>query len=157
MAGHKSIWSGTKKKNYLYPNSKQRDEEKNAAPSQWGRRLARCIGEKFGVQMVENHARNFGVFKGKSVIIKCAKSPKPPVSILESNLDRTDELWAVYLMPEGHADVWVIAIRDVRRCGYFTRGLNTQRRVELTLRKILSTGHLIGTLSEHEVEACRIP
>ncbi len=155
MPGHKSIWSQPQKKKYLPP--KRRDEEKNAAPSQWGRRLARCIGEKFGAHMVENQAKNIGVFKGKSIIIKCAKSPTPPVSVLESNLDRTDELWAVYLMPEGHAEVWVVPIADVRRCGYFTRGLNTQRRVELTLRKILVTGQLLGTLSQRDVEACCIP
>ena len=155
MAGHKSIWLQPQKKNYQLP--KRSADEKNAPPSQWGRRLARCVGEKFGVQMVENHAKNIGFFGGKTVMIKCAKSQTPPVSILESNLERTDELWAVYLMPEGHADVWVIPIAEVRRCGYFTRGLNAQRRVELTLRKILVSGHLLGTLSEREVEVCRIP
>jgi hypothetical protein len=155
MAGHKSIWSQPKKKPYKSPQ--RHDAEKNAAPSQWGRRLARRIGDKFGVQMVDNHSKNHGVFRGKAIIIKCAKSPKPSVSILESNLARTDELWAVYLMPEGHADVWVVPIADVRRHGYFTRGINTQRRVELTLRKVIISGRHFGTLHEHEVAACRIP
>src|SRR5690606_29824033 len=45
--------------------SQEIEAEKNAAPSQWGRRLARLVGEKFGVHMVENHAKNEGTFKGK--------------------------------------------------------------------------------------------
>lgn len=156
MPGPKSLWSPPKKKKYVARKYHEK-AERNAAPSQWGRRLARCTGEKFGVQMIEHHAKNFGSYKGKSIIIKCAKSPKPPVSILEGNLDRTDELWAVYLMPEGHADVWAIPIAAVRRHAYRTRGINTQRRLELTLRKIIVCGELIGTLSEGEIEKCRIP
>lgn len=157
MSGHKSIWAQPRKRKRTAARHDIDKAEKNAAPSQWGRRLARRTGEKFGVQMVENHARNFGTWQGKVIIIKCAKSTMPPVSVLESNLDRTDELWAVYLMPEGHAEVWVVPIEAVRSHGYLTRGLNTQRRIEISLRKITRLGELLGTLSASEVEACRIP
>lgn len=158
MAGHKSIWSGTKKKKYLPPKREEREKpERNSAPTQWGRRLARRIGDKFGVKMVDNHAKNIGVYRGKKIIIKCAKSITPPVSILESNLERTDELWAVYLMPEGHADIYAINIADVRRIGYKTRGLGADCRLELTLKKVRLSGQFIGTLGEADVEACHIP
>lgn len=131
--------------------------EKNAAPSQWGRRLARLVGEKFGVQMVENHAKNEGTYKGKDICIKCAKSPMPPVSILIEMLDRVDQLWAVYVMYDGTAEVWSVDSKKVRELGYFTHGEKVQKRVEIYLRRITPVGTLIGTLTEAEVESCRIP
>lgn len=131
--------------------------EKNAAPSQWGRRLARLVGEKFGVQMVENHAKNEGIYKGKDICIKCAKSPMPPVSVLIEMLDRVDQLWAVYVMSDGTAEVWSLDAKQVRELGYFTHGEKVQKRVEIYLRRIKPVGKLIGTLTEEEVESCRIP
>ena len=131
--------------------------EKNAAPSQWGRRLARLVGEKFGVHMVENHAKNEGTYKGKDICIKCAKSPMPPVSILIEMLDRIDQLWAVYVMFDGTAEVWAVDAKKVRELGYFTHGEKVQKRVEIYLRRIKPVGKLVGTLTEEEVESCRIP
>lgn len=131
--------------------------EKNAAPSQWGRRLARLVGEKFGVHMVENHAKNEGTYKGKDICIKCAKSPMPPVSILIEMLDRIDQLWAVYVMFDGTAEVWAVDAKKVRELGYFTHGEKVQKRVEIYLRRIKPVGKLVGTLTAAEVESCRIP
>ena len=131
--------------------------EKNAAPSQWGRRLARLVGEKYGVKMVENHARNEGTFKNKDIVIKCAKSLMPPVSVLVEVLDRVDELWAVYIMPEGHAEVWSIPEKLVRKHSYFTHGANVQKRAEIYYRRIVPIGKKVGEISERDVESCRIP
>ena len=131
--------------------------EKNAAPSQWGRRLARLVGEKFGVQMVENHAKNEGTYKGKDICIKCAKSTMPPVSVLIEMLDRVDQLWAVYVLQDGTAQVWSVDVKKVRQLGYFTHGEKVQKRVEIYLRHITPVGTLIGTLTHGEVESCRIP
>lgn len=131
--------------------------EKNAAPSQWGRRLARLVGEKFGVQMVENQAKNEGTYKGKDICIKCAKSPMPPVSVLIEMLERVDQVWAVYVLFEGTAEVWAIDSKQVRDLGYFTHGEKVQKRVEIYLRHIRPAGTLIGTLTKAEVASCRIP
>lgn len=131
--------------------------EKNAAPSQWGRRLARLVGAKFGVDMVENQSKNEGLWKGKDVVIKCAKSPMPPVSVLVEMLDRIDFLWAVFIMYEGHADVWSVPVKVLKDNGYFTSGEKVQKRVELHLKKAEALGTKIGSLTPDEVESCRIP
>ena len=133
------------------------DDEPNSSPTQWGRRVARLVGEKFGVEMVSNHARNEGAFDDKDIVIKCAKSTTPPVSILTSMLDRLDQLWAVYLMPSGRADVWAVDIETVRERGYFTRGEKVQKRVEVYFKVIIEVGEKVGELTEAEVESCRIP
>jgi hypothetical protein len=138
-------------------NGKHVSEEKNVAPSQWGRRMARLVGEKFGVNMVENQARNEGAYRKKDIVIKCAKSIMPPVSVLNDVLDRVDELWAVYVMPEGHAEIWSITNAQVHKHAYFTHGANVQKRAEIYLRHIIPIGKKIGELTEREVESCRIP
>jgi hypothetical protein len=135
----------------------RKNEEKNAPPSQWGRRMARMVGEKFGVNMVENHARNEGTYRNKDIVIKCAKSLMPPVSVLVDVLDRVDELWAVYIFPEGHAEIWAISAALVRKHAYFTHGANVQKRAEMYLRYITPLGKKIGELTIEEVEACRVP
>ena len=131
--------------------------EKNAAPSQWGRRLARLVGAKFGVEMVANQSKNEGSWRGKDIVIKCAKSPMPPVSVLVEMLDRLDYLWAVFIMFEGHADVWSIPVKALKDNGYFTSGEKVQKRVELHLKKAEALGSKIGILTPDEVESCRIP
>jgi len=131
--------------------------ERNTAPSQWGRRMARLVGEKFGVAMSDNWSKNVGTYQGKEIVIKCAKSPMPPVSVLIDMVDRIDQLWAVYIMLDGHAEVWIADMDKVRQAGYFTRGPNVQKRVEISLRKIVRIGTLLGTLSEEEVDSCQIP
>ncbi len=138
-------------------NSQEIVTEKNVAPSQWGRRLARLVGEKFGVQMVENQAKNEGTYQRKDICIKCAKSPMPPVSVLVDMLERVDQLWAVYVMFDGTAQVWSIDTKMVRELGYFTHGEKVQKRVEIYLRRITPVGTLIGSLTKEEVESCRIP
>lgn len=131
--------------------------EKNVAPSQWGRRLARLTGDKFGVTMSDNMSKNEGSYGGKDIVIKCAKSQMPPVAILIDMLERIDELWAVYIMPEGGAEVWIVPIEKVRAHGYYTRGPKVQKRVEIYRRKIMQLGTLFGALSADEVESCNIP
>lgn len=131
--------------------------EKNAAPSQWGRRLARLVGAKFGVEMVENQSKNEGNWRGKDIVIKCAKSPMPPVSVLVEMLDRLDFLWAVFIMPEGHADVWSVSVKALKDNGYFTSGEKVQKRVELHLKKAQALGTKVGTLDADDVDSCRIP
>jgi hypothetical protein len=152
----------TRKSSYTPPRvpgtgNNRKNEEKNAAPSQWGRRMARLVGEKFGVNMVENHARNEGTYRNKDVVIKCAKSLMPPVSVLIEVLDRVDELWAVYIFPEGHAEVWSITAAQVRKHAYFTHGPNVQKRAEMYLRHIMPLGKKVGELTVEEVESCRVP
>lgn len=127
------------------------------APSQWGRRLARLVGDKFGVQMSENLSKNEGTYRGKDIVIKCAKSQMPPVSVLIDMLERLDELWAVYLTPDGGAEVWRVPISAVNEHGYFTHGPKVQKRVEIYRRRIVLVGKLQGTLTEAEVESCNIP
>ena len=131
--------------------------EKNTAPSQWGRRLARLVGHKFGVVMSDNFSKNEGTYRGKEIAIKCAKSSMPPIAILISMLDRLDEVWAVYLVHEGGAEIWAVDVQKVREHGYYTHGPNVQKRVEIYRRKIVQLGKLIGTLSPDEVESCEIP
>ena len=138
-------------------SSSEINVEKNAAPSQWGRRLARLVGEKLGAQMVENHAKNEGNFAGKDICIKCAKSPMPPISVLIEMLDRVDEVWAVYVLQDNTAQIWSVDAKKVRELGYFTHGEKVQKRVEIHLRHIMPVGKLIGTLTQREVESCRIP
>jgi hypothetical protein len=133
------------------------EKARNTAPTQWGRRLARLVGDKFGAQMSENHSKNIGTWRGQAIVIKCAKSPMPPVSVLTTMLDHIDLLWAVYIMPEGHAEVWIVNAREVRLHGYFTHGHKAQKRVEINRRKITSLGTQLGTLSEREVDSCQIP
>jgi hypothetical protein len=72
-------------------------------------------------------------------------------------LDRIDQLWAVYVMPDGGAEIWAVDADKVRLHGYFTHGPNVAKRVEIHRRKIIPIGKLIGTLSADEVESCRIP
>jgi len=129
----------------------------NVAPSQWGRRLARLVGAKYGVQMSQNWSKNEGVIGGKTVVIKCAKSTVPPVTVLISMLERLDDLWAVYLMPDGGAELWVVPIDAVRQYGYWTHGANVRHRIELSRRKVVRLGYLKGMLLPHEVESCDIP
>ncbi|MEO6907111.1 MAG: hypothetical protein ABI210_04400 [Abditibacteriaceae bacterium] len=131
--------------------------EKNAALSQWGRRLARHVGAKFGAEMVENQSKNEGNWRGKDIVIKCAKSPMPPVSVLVEMLDRLDFLWAVFIMPEGHADIWSVPVKALKDNGYFTSGEKVQKRVELHLKKAQVLGTKIGSLDSDEVDSCRIP
>jgi hypothetical protein len=132
-------------------------DEKNVAPSQWGRRLARLVGDKFGVTMSENWSKNEGTWRRKDIVIKCAKSTMPPVSVLVTMLDRIDQLWAVYIVEDGGAEVWAVDVAKVREHGYFTHGPNVQKRVEIYRRKIAAIGKLLGRLSEEEVESCNIP
>lgn len=132
-------------------------QEKNSAPSQWGRRMARLVGAKFDVDMDKNHSKNEGSIDGKEIVIKCAKSPMPPVSVLMTMLDRLDYLWAVFVMYEGYAEIWQIPIKKLKKKGYFTSGKKVQKRVEINLKKSRKLGTKIGTLTEEEVESCRIP
>jgi hypothetical protein len=100
MPGHKSVWAKTPRKKRPTERAKAMEKARNTAPTQWGRRLARLVGDKFGAQMSENHSKNVGSWRGQAIVIKCAKSPMPPVSVLTTMLDHIDLLWAVYIMPE---------------------------------------------------------
>lgn len=131
--------------------------DRNIAPSQWGRRLARLVGEKFSVAMSDNYSKNEGRHRGKDIVIKCAKSQTPPISVLTEMLDRLDEVWAVFLTPDGGGEVWRVTAAAVREYGYQTHGVNVPRRVEIGLRKISVLGTLVGTLDADEVDSCHIP
>jgi hypothetical protein len=91
------------------------------------------------------------------VVIKCAKSIAPPIFVLTDMLDRIDEVWAVYVMDDDTAQIWSITAKQVREHAYFTHGPNVQSRAEIYLRQIQPIGKLVGTLTEEEVESCRIP
>ena len=136
----------------------RRDFVPNQAPSQWGRRLARAVGEKFGVQMVPNHARNEGTWGNRDIVIKCAKSTMPPVSVLFTTLERIDDVWAVFVMSDGSAEVWSAPVKVVLAYGHHTRPRkNIVPRVEITRRKLAPHAKLLGTMSPEEVAECRIP
>ena len=110
--------------------------------------------------MVANQARNEGEWRGRQVAIKCAKSTAPPISVLVSMLDRLDEVWAVFVLPSGQAEVWRLSIPHLRRHGHFTRlgrSGKAPARVEIRRRKVAASGELLGHLEAAEVEACRIP
>ena len=140
-----------------YAVRRRSDEEKNTAPSQWGRRLARAVGDKFGVKMSSNQAKNEGAYLRKDIVIKCAKSTAPPIFVLSDMLERIDEVWGVFLMDDDSAQVWSISAGQVRDSAYFTHGPNVQKRAEIYLRQIIPIGKLIGVLTPDEVAACRIP
>lgn len=139
------------------PSSYLADDEKNQAPSQWGRRLARVVGQKFGVKMSSNFARNEGTHGRKDIVIKCAKSTSPPIFVLTDTLDRVDEVWGVFLTDDDSAEIWSISARQVREFAYFTSGPNVQSRAEINYRKVRPIGKLVGHLTAAEVEDCRIP
>jgi hypothetical protein len=146
-------------KRAVHGGRKERHEV-NTAPSQWSRRLARAVGARFGAQMVLNQARNEGQWQGLEIAIKCAKSVAPPISVLVSMLDRLDEVWAVFVLPSGAAEVWRVPIARLRRHGYFTRPGRSDKasaRVEIRRRKVMQCGTLLGVLDPEEVHACRIP
>ncbi len=110
--------------------------------------------------MVANQARNEGAWQGREVAIKCAKSTSPPISVLVSMLDRLDEVWAVFVLPSGEAEVWRLSIVHLRRHGHFTRAGRSGKappRVEIRRRKVVQSGVLLGLLEAEEVEACHIP
>ena len=157
MPGRKNNRSQSSSHKRPTERAKAMERARNTAPSQWGRRLARLVGDKFGVKMSDNHSKNVGTWQGKEIVIKCAKSPMPPVSVLMGMLDNIDCLWAVYVMPEGHAEIWVVDMHKVRANGYFTHGKKVQKRVEITRRKILSCGTQLGTISARDVDSCQIP
>jgi hypothetical protein len=131
--------------------------DRNIAPTQWGRRLARLVGEKYGVAMAENYSKNEGRLRGRDLVIKCAKSQTPPISVLTEMLDRLDDVWAVFLTPDGGGEIWTISAAAMRAHGYQTHGANVPRRVELGRKKIAAIGKLIGTLEVEEVDSCHIP
>jgi hypothetical protein len=107
--------------------------------------------------MVTNQARNEGEWRGLDITIKCAKSTAPPVSVLSSSLARLDEMWAVFVLPSGEAEVWRVPVQRLRRHGHFTRGVKALPRVEITRRKVMLAGTLFGTIDVETVESCRIP
>ncbi len=110
--------------------------------------------------MVPNQSRNEGQWQGREVAIKCAKSTAPPVSVLVSMLDRLDEVWAVFVLPSGEAEVWRLSIAHLRRHGHFTRAGRSGKapaRVEIRRRKVMQSGTLLGMLEADSVLACRIP
>jgi hypothetical protein len=111
--------------------------------------------------MVSNHARNEGSWQGLEIVIKCAKSTSPPISVLLSMLDRLDEVWAVFVLPSGEAEVWRLPISRLRRHGHFTRSgknpIKTPARVEIRRPKVARSGELLGHLEGDAVDACRIP
>lgn len=131
--------------------------DRNIAPTQWGRRLARLVGQKFNVAMCDNYSKNEGRLRGRDLVIKCAKSQTPPISVLTEMLGRLDDVWAVFLVPDGSAEVWVISAAAMRGNGYQTHGPNVPRRVELGYRKISALGKMVGTLEVEEVDSCHIP
>jgi len=131
--------------------------DRNIAPTQWGRRLARLVGDKFGVAMSDNYSKNEGRLRGKDLVIKCAKSQTPPISVLTEMLERLDEVWAVFLTPDGGAEVWRITAKEMHNYGYQTHGPNVPRRVELGRKKIAAIGKLVGNLDSDEVDSCHIP
>ena len=129
----------------------------NEAPSQWGRRLARAVGAHFGVTMSPNHAKNEGTFGNRDIVIKCAKSTTPPVSVLSSMLERLDDVWAVFILADGSAEVWTAPARVIRKHAHQTRGLKAAPRFEITRRRLSPHAKLVGVLPVAEVERCRIP
>jgi hypothetical protein len=132
------------------------DGEVNQAPVAWGRRLARLVGEKFGVQMISDRAKNEGTRSKTRIVIKCAKSPFPPIFVTLEMLERTDEVWGVFLHEEG-GEVWSCPASYVRRVAYVTRNPKIAPRASIGLKKMRRGGQLIGIISQDEVESCHIP
>ena len=142
--------------------TRARRDTPNAAPSQWGRRLARAVGEQFGVQMSPNHARNEGEWRARAIVIKCAKSTTPPISVLATMLERLDEVWAVFVLPSGEAEIWSAPAKVVRAHGHLTRGSSRGKykvspRVEITRRRLLPHAQFVGMVPKDTVDECRIP
>ncbi|HEX9998745.1 MAG TPA: hypothetical protein VGB45_16540 [Abditibacterium sp.] len=137
--------------------ARRADNEVNLAPQAWGRRVARLVGEQFGVKMVSNRSKNEGERGDTRVVIKCAKSQSPPIFISVEMLARVDEVWGVFLIHGEGAQIWSCSAAHVKRCAHFSRNPKTMPRAEITLKKIQRAGTLLGTLSESEIEECHIP
>jgi hypothetical protein len=133
------------------------DDEVNRAPSAWGRRLARLVGANFGVNMVADRSKNEGAHGKTNVVIKCAKSPVPPIFISAEMLQRVDEVWGVFVIYGEGAQVWSCPAEFVRRNAYFTRNPKIMPRAEITFKTMKRGGQMIGTVTQAEVEACHIP
>ncbi|RYG75540.1 hypothetical protein EON80_00380 [bacterium] len=133
------------------------DDEVNRAPSAWGRRLARLVGANFGVNMVSDRSKNEGAHGKTNVVIKCAKSPVPPIFISAEMLQRVDEVWGVFVTYGEGAQIWSCPADFVRRNAYFTRNPKIMPRAEITLRTMKRGGTLIGTVTQDEIDACHIP
>jgi hypothetical protein len=139
------------------PRVRRPDDEVNRAPGSWGRRLARLVGTNFGVQMVADRSKNEGTRGKTCVVIKCAKSPVPPIFISAEMLQRVDEVWGVFVTYGDGAQIWSCPAEFVRRNAYFTRNPKIMPRAEITLRTMKRGGTLIGTVSQAEIESCNIP
>lgn len=133
------------------------DNEVNQAPVAWGRRVARLVGDNFGVRMVADRAKNEGEQGKKRVVIKCAKSTIPPIFVSAEMLTRVDEVWGVFLSFGEGAQVWSCPADFVRRNAYFTHNPRVPARAEITLKTIKKGGTLLGTISQEEIEACHVP
>ncbi len=139
------------------PAARLSDEEVNRAPIAWGRRLARLVGKKFAVQMTPDRSKNEGVLGRTRVVIKCAKSRSAPIFVSAQMLERSDEVWGVFLQVGEGAEIWKCDAAFVRRAAYFTHQPKLMPRAELRFKAISRGGVLIGTLSESEIESCEIP
>ncbi|PQV64788.1 hypothetical protein B1R32_10355 [Abditibacterium utsteinense] len=133
------------------------DEEVNLAPVAWGRRVARLVGDKFGVQMVADRSKNEGARGKTRVVIKCAKSRVAPIFVLTQMLSRVDEVWGIFLIHGEGAQVWSCDAAFVRRAAYFSRNAKVMPRAELRFKAMQRGGTLIGNLSEAEIESCHVP
>ena len=137
--------------------TRRADSEVNLAPQAWGRRVARLVGEQFGVKMVSNRSKNEGERGETRVVIKCAKSQSPPIFISVEMLARVDEVWGVFLIHGQGAQIWSCSAAHVKRAAHFSRNPKTMPRAEITLKKIQLAGTLLGTLSQTEIEECHVP
>lgn len=139
------------------PKVRRPDDEVNRAPSAWGRRLARLVGANFGVNMVADRSKNEGTHGRTCVVIKCAKSPVPPIFVSAEMLQRVDEVWGVFVTYGQGAEIWSCPAEFVRRNAYFTRNPKIMPRAEITLRTMKRGGTMIGKVSQEEIESCHIP
>lgn len=126
------------------------------APTLWHRRLARLVAHKWGVQM-DFKGLSEGTLDRRRIAIRCAKSKTPPISVSASALERTHEVWGVFLTQTDAAQVYCLSAQEFKRLAYFYSPRNGQPTYTLRLKRFASRATLLGTLGEEEVAQVEIP
>lgn len=127
------------------------------ASALWHRRLARLVARRWGVQMDFKGNLSEGILDGRRIAIRCAKSKTPPISVSASALERTHEVWGVFLTQTDAAQVYCLSAQEFKLLAHFYSPRKGQATYTLRLKRFSSRATLLGTLSEEEVAQVEIP
>ena len=110
------------------------DRKSGAAANKWGRRTARKIATQIGAVMVDSYS-NEARFRGKRVVIKCAKPATNSVGVTFKMLGRLDSIIGALQLSGGSFELRSLArsvfkseMRETRSRGDSTRKVGQVRR-----------------------------